>query len=310
MREVRILVVGSSVLDTVLRVEEFPKAGESVRASNVETFMGGKGSNQAVAAVRLGAQVTFAGAVGNDSAGHELVQRLRQEMVKCDPIQFIGNISSGQAFITLNNIGQNTIAVSLGANMAYDPEEAFRAVHGNLHDVLLLQGEIPIETSRAAAEISQGIVIFNPAPPLSIPLGMYEHIDYMTPNEHEIKTLTNIDVYDDSTAYKAGEELLQRGCRNVVITLGSKGAVYMNSREQGFIRAPKVAVVDTVGAGDCFNGSLAFALAQGAPIRQATQFAVSCASLSVMHLGAQTGMPFYSDLEDSIKGYLQNPQSA
>jgi ribokinase len=310
MREVRILVVGSSVLDNVIRVKKFPEPGESVRASNVQTFMGGKGSNQAVAAARLGANTTFAGAVGNDPSGHELVLRMRQEQIDCKSVIFLDNVGSGNAFITLNHDGQNTIAVSLGANMAYEASDAFNAAHQNLHDILLLQGEIPIEASCAAAESSQGLVILNPAPPLSIPRSMFPLVDFLTPNEHEAEALTTLTVDSMSSAQDAASSLLETGCRNVVITLGSKGAYYANNETSGFVKAPRVNVVDTVGAGDCFNGSFAFAVSHGVDIENATRFAVACASISVTEMGAQTGMPYWDSLPEEVKGYLQIRQSA
>jgi ribokinase len=309
MGEIRILVVGSSVLDTVVRVEKFPNPGESVRASRVETFMGGKGSNQAVAAARLGAEVAFAGAVGNDSAGHELIQRLRSEMIDCQGVMVLDGESSGHAFITLNAAGQNTITVSLGANMAYQPESSFRVAHESLHHILLLQGEIPIETSKAAAEASQGLVIFNPAPPLVVPQSMYPLVDYITPNEHEAMALTSIPVGNLQSAYEAGEAFLDRGCRNVIITLGARGAVFLNTETRGFVEAPSVDVVDTVGAGDCFNGAFAVAIAHGASIENATRFAVECASISVTQLGATSGMPYVYELPETVREFLQTQQS-
>jgi ribokinase len=309
MREVRILVVGSSVLDNVIRVHQFPEPGESVRGSNIQTFVGGKGSNQAVAAARLGASVTFAGAVGNDPAGQELILRMRQEEIKCDHVRTMQHVATGCAFITLNALGQNTIAVSLGANESYSAEDAFKTTHECLHDVLLLQGEIPIETSRAAAEISQGIVIFNPAPALAIPPSMFHSVDYLTPNEHEAAALTSLEVRTVTNAFTAAENLLSAGCRNVVITMGAQGAVYMNSEHAGHVKAPKVHVVDTVGAGDTFNGALAFAVAQRADLKSSVEFAVECASVSVTQMGAQTGMPYFAELRDDVKDFLRNQQS-
>ena len=306
----RILVVGSSVLDNVVRVDEFPKPGESVVARSKETFLGGKGCNQAVAAARLGAEVTFAGAVGNDASGHEFIQRVRAEGINANRLLPLDEQPTGSAFIMLNHSGQNTIAVLLGANMAYDPEDGIRATHESPHEVLLLQGEIPIETNRTCAEISQGQVIFNPAPALHIPPSMYPNIDYLTPNEHEAATLIGEEFFNIQRIFEATSSLLDRGCRNVIITLGSQGAAYANAETRGMVYAPKVKVVDTVGAGDCFNGALAFAIAHNADLESATRFAVECASLSVQQLGAQSGLPYWYELEKTTQAILQNQQSA
>jgi ribokinase len=309
MDVVSILVVGSSVLDQVSRVDRFPTAGESVRGSDVQHFAGGKGANQAVTVARLGAQTMFCTCVGNDANGHEMIQTLRAEGIDCQHTEFLQSSPTGTALIALNAEGQNMIIVSLGANLAFSPEFAFKVAHENLHHVLLLQAEIPLETVRAAAEASQGIVVFNPAPSISLPGSLYTLIDYLTPNEHEAAHLVGFPVHTIDHARKAAEELLARGCRNVVITVGPLGAFYMNDRESGHVPAPKVTVVDTVGAGDCFNGSLAFALAHQTPLPQAVEFAVGCASISVTHLGAQSGLPYWDELPLGLKHHLQSRQS-
>lgn len=309
MDPISILVVGSSVLDQVSRVERFPTAGESVRGSDVQHFVGGKGANQAVTVARLGAQTTFCTCVGNDANGHEMIQALRAESINCEHTEFLQSSPTGTALIALNAEGQNMIIVSLGANLAFSSEFAFKVAHENLHHVLLLQAEIPLETVRAAAEASQGIVVFNPAPSISLPGSLYPLVDYLTPNEHEAAHMVGFPVRTIDDARKAAEELLARGCRNVVITVGPLGAFYMNEQESGHVPAPKVEVVDTVGAGDCFNGALAFALAHRTPLHQAVQFAVGCASISVTHLGAQSGLPYWDELPLGLKENLQTQQS-
>lgn len=309
MEAVSILVVGSSVLDQVSRVEHFPGPGESVRGSDVQHFAGGKGANQAVTVARLGANTMFSSCVGNDANGHEMIQAMRREGIDCEQTEFVQTTPTGTALIALNAEGQNMIIACLGANMAFSPEFAFRVAHENLHHVLLLQAEIPLETVRAAAEASQGTVIFNPAPAISISGALYQLVDYLTPNEHEAAHLVGYPVRNVSDARKAAEELLARGCRNVVITIGPHGAYYANEQEAGHVPAPKVNVVDTVGAGDCFNGALAFAIAHKTPLHQAVQFAVGCASISVTHLGAQSGLPYWDELPNNLKACLGSPQS-
>ncbi|MEI8282024.1 MAG: PfkB family carbohydrate kinase, partial [Armatimonadota bacterium] len=171
--------------------------------------------------------------------------------------------------------------------------------------VLLLQAEIPLETVRAAAEASQGVVIFNPAPSISVPAEIYPLVDYLTPNEHEAEHLVGFQVRTVVEADQAADELMARGVANVVITMGSMGAYYKNERESGLIRAPKVKVVDTVGAGDCFNGALAFAIASGCLLDDSVRFAVGCASISVTSLGAQSGLPSFDELPLGLIGIIR-----
>ncbi|HLO98937.1 MAG TPA: ribokinase, partial [Fimbriimonas sp.] len=278
--------------------------GNSVRAQSFASFPGGKGANQAVAAARLGAEVRFCGCVGNDLNGHGLIQEIKAENINCDDVIFLQNAPTALASITVDATGENSIVVNLGANMHFDAEEAVKVVHQRMHHVVVLQGEIPLEVNRAVAEVSQGIVILNPAPPMSLPIAMYPNIDYLTPNAAEASAMTGLQVYDRKSAMEAANVLVERGCHNVIVTIGKQGAVYSNATEQGYVAAPKVSAVDTVGAGDCFNGSLAFAVAHNASLENATKFAVECASISVRQHGAQGGMPYWYELDDKIKGYL------
>jgi ribokinase len=310
MESVSILVVGSSVLDQVSRVERFPIAGESVRGTDVQLFSGGKGANQAVTVARLGATTTFCTCVGNDANGHYLLQSLKAENIDCAHVEFIQSASTGTAMIALNDEGQNMIIACLGANMQFSPDFAFNVSHKCLHSVLLLQAEIPLETVRAAAEASQGLVVFNPAPSISLPGSIYPLVDFMTPNEHEAAHLVGFSVRNSVDADRAADELLARGCKNVVITLGPLGAFYKNQNEYGLVKAPRVNVVDTVGAGDCFNGALAFAIAHQTPIHDAVCFAVGCASMSVAHLGAQSGLPYFDELPVSLQELMLERKKA
>ena len=305
MEAVSILVVGSSVLDQVSRVERFPVSGESVRGTDVQMFTGGKGANQAVTVSRLGAKTTFCTCVGNDANGHHMIQTLRAEGINCGHVEFHSTSPTGTALIALNQEGQNMIIACLGANMQFSPEFAYKVTHENLHHVLLLQAEVPISTIVAAAEASQGLVILNPAPAIALPTSLFTHLDYLTPNEHEAAHLVGFPVTTVRDAEKAANELISLGCDNVVITLGSNGAFFKNGSESGHVNAPKVDAVDTVGAGDCFNGALAFAIAQKTSFRNAVQFAVGCASISVTRLGAQTGLPFIDELPATLIELIQ-----
>lgn len=304
MEAVSILVVGSSVLDQVSRVERFPTSGESVRGTDVQLFPGGKGANQSVTTARLGAKTTFCTCVGNDVNGHKMIESLRAEDINCDHVEYHQTSPTGTALIALNQEGQNMIIACLGANMHFSPEIAFRVTHENLHHVLLLQAEIPLETVRAAAEASQGIVIFNPAPAISIPEHLYSAVDFLTPNEHEAAHLVGFSVNNISDADRAANLLIAQGCDNVVITMGPLGAFYKNEKESGHVKAPPVEAVDTVGAGDCFNGAIAFAIANHTPLPEAVKFAVGCASISVTRLGAQSGLPYYHELPETLQALI------
>jgi ribokinase len=298
-----ILVIGSAVLDYVSRVPNFPSAGESIFASDLKIFPGGKGANQAVSAARLGAKVTFAGSIGNDVAGQTLRNALEANSVNHDHLLNHTDTSSGSAFITLDSTGQNQIVVSLGANESVTPQFAQQVTNQVPHDVLLLQCEIPLVSILAAAKASDQTVILNPAPLTDLPDEIYRHITILTPNEHEANLSTH------STPENAANFFHDKGVKNVIITLGSKGVFVSDGIKNLFVPAPKVNVIDTVGAGDCFNGALAVAIAKGINIFQSAKFATECATLSVTKLGAQSGSPRLDQLPESVRHHLDSQQA-
>ncbi|GAA0133358.1 ribokinase [Paenibacillus sp. YSY-4.3] len=304
MRQPNIVVVGSLNMDIVVKVERTPEIGETLLGEEVHFIPGGKGANQAVAAARLGAKVTMVGAVGDDAFGAELRQSLEQNGVGAAAVRISAGESTGMASILLVQ-GDNQIVVVPGANASCTPEDVY--LHEELFaqaDVVVLQLEIPVETVTAAAELARKygkIVILNPAPAQSLPEKLLENTDYITPNRSELGLLTELEV--SGTAWKsAAEQLIRMGPGQVVITLGSEGAAYMT--EDGTMEkksAHRVSVVDTTGAGDTFNGSLAYALGTGAGLEDAVSFAVAASALSVTKLGAQTGMPKYEEVMEFIR---------
>lgn len=306
---VRVLVVGSIVLDHVMKVDSFPKPGDSVKGSGIARFPGGKGFNQAVAAARLGANVEFAGAVGNDAAGEEMLSIMVASGIETSLINKIDNESTGAALVYVDATGQNMIGVGLGANLSFKPESAFKAAHHQFHDVLLLQGELMPEATFAAISSSQGQIILNPAPVFFLPDEIYPQINFLTPNEHEAEVLTGIPITDTREAFKAAEVLCDKGTEHIVITLGNKGAIYFTEAEQGYVEAPAVNAIDTVGAGDCFNGAFAVGIGLGWELREAVKFGVFCASQSVTKAGAQTGYPTINELPEEFSLRLYNPRS-
>lgn len=305
MRQPNIVVVGSLNMDIVVKAERAPEMGETLLGDEVHFIPGGKGANQAVAVARLGAKVSMIGAVGGDSFGEELRQSLEQNGVNASAVRIAAEESTGTASILLVQ-GDNQIVVVPGANACCLPEDVHQ--HEKLiaqADVVILQLEIPINTVIAAAELARKygkIVILNPAPAQNLPAKLLECTDYITPNLSELGLLTGHEVSDGAWE-SAVEELLNSGPGQVVVTLGAEGSAYM-SRDGTVKREPayRVSVVDTTGAGDTFNGSLAYALGMGAKLGEALSFAGAASALSVTKLGAQAGMPTYEEVTKFIRG--------
>jgi len=262
-----IVVIGSSNTDLVIRTSQFPEPGETVIGGEFNTFAGGKGANQAVAASRLGADVTFVAKVGNDSFGKVAVQGFEKEGIHTQYIFTDKSLPSGVASITLNEQGQNSIIVAPGANNALSKEHIQLAKETLQNaDLLLIQLEVPLETVLFSIELSYALgvrVILNPAPAFELPKEIYAKIDVITPNETEAFLLTGIEVVDSETASLAATKFLDWGVKHVVITLGEKGLFYKNSETAFLMPAIKTEVKDTTAAGDIFNGALAVALSEG-----------------------------------------------
>lgn len=287
---VRVAVVGSLVLDHVVRVERFPRPGESVAARDFATFPGGKGANQAVAAARLGASVAFTGRIGRDPAGAVLRAALVDagvdvtELRECDS-------PSGAALITLDPSGQNCICVALGAN------EELRDAPDLHADAVLAQLETAPSASLSAMRSDCPVRILNPAPPREMPEEIWSLANVATPNEHEASFYAGFDVTDIETARRAVDWFHSRGTERVAITLGSAG-VYASENGIGhLVSGRSVKVVDTVGAGDAFNGALAVRLASGDGFFEACAYACASATLSVTRAGAQTGLPTAEEVQ-------------
>lgn len=287
----RLIVLGSSNTDLVLSCSRLPQPGETLLGGEFMRYHGGKGANQAVAAARAGGKVLFVGARGADDFGQQAERALRREKIDTRFFAMRPKLSSGIALILLGGPSrENLIAVAKSANdtvsardiAAVEPE--FRRTRA-----VVAQLEIPLSAVMAAARLarkSQIPFILNPAPARSLPASLLKLVDVLTPNETEACLLSG-----EKTPEKAGLSLLKKGCRHVIITLGAKGALLINAQGQRHFPTPKVKPVDTVGAGDCFNGWLAVGLAEGLPIEDAIARALRAASLSVTRPGAQSGMP-------------------
>lgn len=288
----KIAVVGSVNMDLVTITARLPKMGETLTGQQFIMNPGGKGANQAVAAARLGAQVQMIGCVGKDNFGDSLIQHLQKEGVDVTNVEPVTE-STGTATIVVSD-NDNSIIVVPGANQQVTAAfvESKREVIAN-SDILILQLEIPLEGVQKAVEIAKEndvIIILNPAPICDLPVELLEKVTYLTPNEHEhAQLIRNMD-----------EKVIKD---KVILTKGSQGVSLFQDDEQVDIPAYKINVVDTTGAGDSFNGGLAYALGKGLSLIEACKFGNAVAALSTMKLGAQSGMPMKDEVEAFIKNW-------
>lgn len=297
-----IVVVGSSNTDMVIKTAHLPAPGETILGGTFFMNAGGKGANQAVAAARLGGAVTFVAKVGNDIFGKEAVQLFQKEGINTTFVVTDPQQPSGVALITVDEKGENCIAVASGANAALQKEDIEPAL-GEIEKagVILMQLEVPLEIIIYVAEeaAKQGRqVILNPAPACLLPEALYPLLSIITPNETEAGMLTGIKVTGEETAKEAALILRQKGVATVIITLGAKGALILEGDAFSLVPSFPVTAVDTTAAGDVFNGALAVAVAEGKELPDAVAFACKAAALSVTKLGAQASAPSRNEVED------------
>jgi ribokinase len=297
----RIVVVGSSNTDMVIKAAHLPGPGETVLGGQFLMNPGGKGANQAVAAARLGGDVVFVAKVGDDIFGQEAVQGFKNVGINTDYIVVDAENPSGVATIIVDEQGENCIAVASGANSTLSPADVDSAVQQiEAASVLLMQLETPVQTVEYAASLGKKAgktVILNPAPAQPLSDGLLAQLDVITPNETEAEILTGIKVETEDDAQKAARALRDKGVGAVIITLGSRGAFVLSESFLGLVPAPKVEPVDTTAAGDTFTGALAVGLADGQTIEDAVVFANKAAAISVTRLGAQASAPKLEELE-------------
>ncbi|GAB4027797.1 ribokinase [Spirosoma koreense] len=298
----QILVIGSSNTDMVVKTDKLPAPGETVLGGTFLMNPGGKGANQAVAAARLGGQVTFVAKVGDDIFGQQAVEGFRREGIDTANIVMDTDHPSGVALINVDASGENCITVAPGANAHLKPAETEAALQaGGPGALVLLQLEIPLPTVEYVARqaAARGLrVILNPAPAQSLPAALLPHLFLITPNETEAELLTGIRVADLATAEQAAQKLYTAGVTNVVITLGSKGAYLYTETHKQLITTSAVKAIDSTAAGDCFNGALAVALAEEKSLVEAVAFACKAASVSVTRMGAQASMPTRAEIRE------------
>jgi len=298
----RITVIGSSNTDMVIRTEKLPVPGETILGGTFLMNPGGKGANQAVAAARLGGEITFINKRGNDLFGDQTDGLLIKEGINNQFVVIDTVLPSGVALIIVDSNGENSIVVAPGSNGNLLPED----IPGKLFDsgrceILLLQLEIPVLTVEycAVKASEKGIkVILNPAPAQRLSDNLLKHIWLITPNETEAEILTGIRVCDTASAGLAASSLYDKGVKNVIITMGAAGAFVKSESYTGMVPGVKVKAVDTTAAGDVFNGALAVALAEGIDLKEAVVFANKAASISVTRLGAQASAPYRNEIKN------------
>ncbi len=291
----RITVVGSLNMDLVVRSPRIPRPGETIIGSGFHYVPGGKGANQAVAAARLGAQVSLVGRVGQDGFANSLLESLAADDVDHTFVIQDREAATGVALIVVDDAGQNSIVVASGANMRLSPTdvEAAEAVIAGA-DALLLQLEIPLETVIRAAELAraqQVQVILNPAPARALPAELLALVDVLIPNESETALLTGMPVGSQAEAEAAADALRKRGIGAVILTLGEQGALLARETGAHLFPAFDVTPVDTTAAGDAFVAGFAVALAESKPLAEAVQWGNAAGALATTKLGAQSSLP-------------------
>lgn len=300
MKTRKILIVGSSNTDMVIKTHNFPAPGETILGGRFLMNAGGKGANQAVAAARLGGVVTFVGKIGDDIFGKQAVQQLEDEGINVDFVAVDHENPSGVALITVDNKGENSIVVAPGSNGTLSSADFDKAsIELKSSEFVLMQLEIPIPTVEHIASLAtqnQKKVVLNPAPAAKLSDELLRNLYIITPNETEAELLTGIKVTDEGTALKAASALHEKGVDIVIITMGSAGAFLLIDGKSEIIKAPKVAAVDTTAAGDTFNGALVVALSEGKNIQESIAFANKAASISVTRIGAQSSVPYRSEI--------------
>ncbi len=295
-----IVVVGSSNTDMIIKLDRIPKPGETLLGGEFVTAAGGKGANQAVAAARAGGEVTFVARVGQDMFGEQAVASLTEYRVNVSHVRY-DECPSGVALILVAKDGENSIAVSSGANSKLSPADVRNAKSAvALADVVVMQLETPLDTVQAAADLadsSGAFVILNPAPAQPLPDKLLKKVSILTPNETETELLTGIQVDNDASCIRAADILRRKGVKTVIITLGSRGAFVASPMSKQLVPGFQVEPVDTTAAGDTFNGALAVAIAEGMSMVDAVRFANAAGAISVTRMGAQPSTPTREEIE-------------
>lgn len=297
----QILVIGSSNTDMVIKARHLPRPGETILGGTFLMNPGGKGANQAVAVARLGGQVSFICKTGNDIFGHQSQQLFEEEGIDTTFLFSDLENPSGVALITVDDNAENCIVVASGANANLLPADLKKADEAiERADLLLMQLEIPMASIEYAARKAASLgkqVILNPAPASPLSADLLRDLYLITPNETEAEAISGIKITDLDSAGQAAEAIARQGVRNVIITLGAKGALIHSNGQQELVPAYPVKAVDTTAAGDVFNGALAVAIAEGRTLVEAVRFASKASAISVGRAGAQSSVPYRNEVD-------------
>ncbi|WJM84972.1 ribokinase [Dickeya chrysanthemi] len=301
MKSGKLVVLGSINADHILNLAQFPRPGETVIGKQYGVAFGGKGANQAVAAGRSGADIEFIACVGADDIGERIRQQLMKDRIDVSAVEAIPGQTTGVALIFVNGEAENMIAIHAGANAAVTPDYLNRYQQKIVAaSALLMQLESPLETVAAAARLAHDSgtkVILNPAPACPLPDELLSLVDMITPNETEAQILTGVTVETEEDAQRAAQVLHDKGISTVLITLGSRG-VWLSEQGNGRrIAGFRVKAVDTIAAGDTFNGALVTALLESRPMDAAVKFAHAAAAIAVTRHGAQPSVPWREEID-------------
>ena len=300
----KICIIGSIGYDLTTYMYQFPKAGETIVGKKFIQNPGGKGDNQAIASARVGGDVTFIGAVGDDNYGELLKKSLEDNKVKVH-MKVVPNMSSQIATILIDETGQNRIVIVPGANNCVDKKQ----IDDNMDiikecDIILMQLEIPLETVEYVVDKfypMNKIIILNPAPGAELSDNIIKKCTYLTPNENEIGLITKMPYETIDDIKSAAKSLIDKGAQNVLVTIGEKGAYLKNKEQDIIIPTIKVKAIDTTGAGDCFNGVFATYLAMGKDVIEAIKYANAASSISVTRSGTVPSLPYKNEVDEKFK---------
>jgi len=299
-----VIVIGSSNTDLVVQVYRLPQKGETVLGGELKTFFGGKGANQAAAAKKGGSDVLFITKLGEDAYGEKYRKHLLELGIDPSGILRDEKTVSGTALIAVDREGNNQIVVSPGANSALVPKDIEKLKSNfSKKSVMLLQLEIPLETVAYSLETAKSLgirTILNPAPAVILSEKLLKNIDIMTPNRSELEALTGRKPGNEKEIAKAAKALLERGVKNVIVTLGERGALLVTGEKTEHFPAFKVKAVDTTAAGDAFNGILACALSEGLGLEQAVIKTNAAGALTTLKIGAQPSLPSREEIEEFL----------
>jgi ribokinase len=300
--DLKLVVVGSSNMDLVVRSPRIPVSGETILGGDFLMVPGGKGANQAVAIAKLGARAVFVARLGDDVFGRTSLENFKKERVDTRYVTLTPGVPSGVALINVDAAGNNAIVVAPGANAKLSPDDVYRAqAEITAAGAVVAQLEVPLTTVQCAAELAHqaGVkFVLNPAPAQKLAPALLSLVTVLTPNEIEAQILTGITVVDPESASAAADRLLEAGVESAIITMGAKGFLLAEASRREHIAAEKVNVVDTTAAGDAFTGSLAVGVAQGHSLYDSAVLANRAAALSVTRMGAQPSMPTMDEVRN------------